>query len=173
MRNKFATKSAMAALTMALTISTPMIFSTLQQAQAQEFPQSHIDAAKAAIKATGSTNKLNDILPRAAVSLADRLIGNRPDVADQINIMVNEAALELAPRRGDLEKEAAKIYARVFSEEELQNISEFFSTEAGKKFLNELPLVVREVDKAARIWGTGVNRDLNKKVQEKMKAAGL
>ena len=148
------------------------LVATTTIASAQDFPQTHIDAAKATINVTGSTQKLNEILPRSIVSLTDRLIGNRPDIADEISTIVNETAIELASRRGDLENEAAKIYARVFSEEQLQNISEFFGTESGKKFLSELPLVIREIDKASRVWGNGINRDLNQKVQEKMKAAG-
>ncbi len=146
---------------------------SLSPVNAQEFPDSHIAAAKSAIKATESTNELNEILPRAAVRMADQLIGTRPDIADQIQVIVNESAIELAPRRGDLEIEVAKIYARVFTQEDLQNISEFFGTEAGKKFLSELPIVVREIDKASRIWGNGINRDMSQKVREKMQAAGL
>ncbi len=141
--------------------------------QAQELSQSHLAAAKKAIKATSSTSKLNDILPTAAARLTGQLIGNRPDIETQITLIVNESALELAARRGDLEKEAEKIYARIFTEEELLKISEFFSTEAGQKFLTELPLVIREIDKASRIWGTGITRDLSTMVNEKMKAANL
>ncbi len=159
-------KSAIAIFTISTAVS-------LSPVNAQEFPEAHIAAAKTAIKATGATNKLNAILPDAAVKLADQLIGTRPDLADQIQAMVNESAIDLAPRRGDLENEAAKIYARVFTQEDLQNMSEFFGTETGKKLLTELPIVVREIDKASRVWGTGINRDLSQKVRKKMQAAGL
>ena len=163
-------KSAIAVFVVSTAVSTA---ASLSPVNAQEFPEAHIAAAKTAIKATESTDELNEILPRAAVRMSDQLIGTRPDIADQIQVIVNEAAIELAPRRGDLEKEVAQIYARVFTQEDLQNIAEFFSTEAGKKFITELPIIVREIDKASRIWGTGINRDLNQKVREKMQAAGL
>ncbi|MCF6322072.1 MAG: DUF2059 domain-containing protein [Rhizobiaceae bacterium] len=141
--------------------------------QAQEISEEHIAAAKKAISATSGTEQLNGILPAAADNLAGQLIASRPDLEAQITDFVNESALELAPRRGDLEKEVAMIYARVFSEEELLKISEFFSTTPGQKFLTELPLIIREMGKASNLWGTGINRDLSKKVQEKLDAAGL
>ncbi len=141
--------------------------------RAQEISPEHIAAAKKAIATTNATDNLNDILPRAAANLAGQLIESRPDIEAQITLFVNESALELAPRRGDLEKEVAMIYARIFSEEELQQITEFFSTKAGGKFLTELPLIVREMGRASNVWGTGINRDLTKKVQEKIDAAGL
>ncbi len=141
--------------------------------RAQEISPEHVAAAKKTIVATNSTQKLNDILPAAAANLAGRMIESRPDIEAQITLFVNESALELAPRRGDLEKEVALIYARIFSEDELQQITEFFTTKAGEKFLTELPLIVREMGKASNVWGTGINRDLSKNVQEKIDAAGL
>ena len=140
---------------------------------AQDFAPGHLEAAKRAIATTSATAKLNDILPAAAGRLIDQLIASRPDIEAEISNLVNESALELAPRRGDLEKEAAKIYARIFNEAELTQIDAFFATDTGQKFLTELPIVVREVDKAARIWGTGINRDLAQNVREKLKAAKL
>ena len=144
-----------------------------QSARAQEISESHLEAAKKAIATTNSTAKLNDILPTAATRLIGQMISNRPDLESHITVFVNEAALELAPRRGDLQVEVAKIYARIFKEEELKEISDFFATEAGAKFLTQLPLVVREIDKASRVWGTGISRDLASAVRKKMEDAKL
>jgi hypothetical protein len=46
-------------------------------------------------------------------------------------------AIALVSRRGDLENEAARVYASAFSEDELKAIAEFYNTEAGKKLLSE------------------------------------
>ncbi len=144
-----------------------------QSVLAQELSESHLAAAKKAIISTKATTKLNDILPTAAARLAARMISSRPDLEAQISLMVNEAALEMAPRRGDLQNEVAKIYGRIFKEDELGGIAKFFATEAGQKFLTQLPLVVREVEKASRIWGTGISRDLNQAVRKKMEEANI
>jgi len=161
------------AIGLLLALSLTALTSMGQIASAQEISESHMQAAKKAISSTKSTVKLNEILPETARRLAEQMIGSRPDIANEIADIVNEAAIELAPRRGDLEKEVAKIYARIFSESELSEIAAFFATTAGDKFLTELPLVVREVERASRIWGTGIARDLAEKVDEKMKAAKL
>lgn len=140
---------------------------------AQEVSEAHVAAAKKAISVTKATARLNAILPSAAANTAGRLIQERPDIEAQITEIVNESALELAPRRGDLEVEAAKIYARTFSEKELGDLAAFFETDTGQKFLKELPILVREIERASRVWTNGINRDLVQKVNEKMKAAGL
>jgi hypothetical protein len=141
--------------------------------RAQELSESHLAAAKKVIATTNSTAKLNDILPTAAIRLVGPMISNRPDLESQISLFVNESALELAPRRGDLQVEVAKIYGRIFKEQELLEINKFFATDAGAKFLIQLPLVVREIDKASRVWGTGIRRDLARSVNKKMRDAKL
>ncbi len=140
--------------------------------KAQEISPEHLAAAKRAIIATSATKKLNDILLAAVARLTGSMISSRPDIETEITAAVYDAALTLAPRRGDLEKEAAKIYANNFTKEELDKLADFFSTETGQKFLTALPIVVREIDAAARVWGTGINRDLAQAVAKKMKEAG-
>lgn len=92
---------------------------------------------------------------------------------DAITATVDAKALELAPRRADLEREAALTYARAFSVEELKAISTFYSSEAGKKLLKDGPIATRELMKAADIWAAGINRDLNtSSMAELQKVAG-
>ena len=70
--------------------------------------------------------------------------------------------IKLAPRRGDLEREAARIYATTFTEDELKTITEFYKTTAGRKILSEGTIIGRELSKAARVWTAGVQRDLQR-----------
>ena len=71
-------------------------------------------------------------------------------------------AFRLTPRRGDLEKEAALIYAKTFTLEELKTIADFYNSDVGKKLLRDGPVALREMGKAADIWGQGISRDLEK-----------
>jgi hypothetical protein len=142
-------------------------------AQAQEFTPSHIEAAKRAISASSSTDRLDAILPQMAQNAKAELIRTRPDKEAVITEIVDAAAIELASRRGDLENEVAQVFARVFTEEELNEIADFYATPAGQKFLNESPVVLREIDRASQVWANGVQRDLGASVREKLVAAGF
>ncbi|WP_075996673.1 DUF2059 domain-containing protein [Salaquimonas pukyongi] len=140
---------------------------------AQDASASHLAAAKRAIVATRSTNRLDAILPQMAQQAKAELIRNRPDKEAEITALVDEAAISLAGRRGDLEGEIVQIFSRIFSEDELNAIADFYETDAGKKFLSETPVMLREIDRASRVWTNGVQRDLATAVREKMTAAGL
>ncbi|MBN9252548.1 MAG: hypothetical protein BGO03_01865 [Mesorhizobium sp. 61-13] len=138
---------------------------------AQDIAESHLKAAKAAVAAIHATDPFDSILPQAAAALESSLIQKNPDLQELIGTTVSAKALALAPRRADLEKEAATAYAKVFSEQELNDIATFYSSEAGKKLLGSGPIVTRELMKAAEIWQNGIARDLGQQVGEAMQAA--
>jgi hypothetical protein len=139
------------------------------QAQAQEIPEAQLAAARDAITALNVTDRYDNILPTLSERLKAQFIQASPNFQNQISAIVDEQALALAPRRADLEKEAASIYAKSFTADELKTISTFFNTEAGKKLLTSTPLVSRELARAAEIWTNGISRDLSAKSTEKLR----
>ncbi|SOE08612.1 hypothetical protein SAMN05877838_0336 [Hoeflea halophila] len=145
-----------------------------QPALAQEVSEDHLAAARSAIEALGSTDQFDGIIPGTAEELKVSLIRANADLQEVISATVDEEALKIVPRRGDLEKEAAQIYAKSFTKEELDAIADFYNSPAGKKLIENGPLVTREVIKAADIWASGVARDLNinvnKALEEKVGA---
>ncbi|MAU98695.1 MAG: hypothetical protein CMP81_22895 [Fulvimarina sp.] len=131
-----------------------------QAAQGADISDSHLAAARDAVTAIHATDQFDEILPNAATQIKSELINNRPDMEQQISDMVDDAAIGLAPRRADLETEVARIYARIFSEDELKSIASFYTSGAGEKLLAQGPLATRGMLQAAELWSRGIVRDL-------------
>lgn len=131
-----------------------------------EISEAHLKAARDAITALHATEEFDQVLPQAAATLKAELTQKNPDLVALISTTVDEKAIALASRRADLEREAAKIYARVFTEQELNEISAFYNTATGKKLLDDGNIVGREVLQAAGIWQRGIARDLAQAVGE-------
>ncbi|MEO0327736.1 MAG: DUF2059 domain-containing protein [Pseudomonadota bacterium] len=140
---------------------------------AQEISESHKEAARLVMKSTGISARLDSILPEIAAFTKTGLIANRPDIENEISIIVDEAAIELAPRRGPLESEVAAIYTKLYTEDELREIGEFFAGDTGQKFLRLTTDILQQVESASRVWRNGLTRDLSQKVQEMLKEQGL
>lgn len=142
-------------------------------ARAQTVTDAQIDVARSAITALGVTNVFDNILPNLAARLKAQLIQSYPNLEEQINSTVDKQAIALAPRRGDLEKEAAIVYAKAFTQDELKQIATFFNSPAGKKLISDQPVANRELGKAADIWASGIARDLEKNTNDTlMKVVG-
>ena len=144
---------------------------TASLAQAQDATPEHLAAARSAIAAIGATNQFDSILPQAASALKAEMIQRDPNLEALITSTVDNEVLALAARRSDLEQEAARVYAKVFTEADLKAISDFYSTDVGKKLIKEGPIATRGIVDAANIWQTGVARDLAKNVAEKIAAS--
>ena len=159
----------MANLAAALTL----LVATAGFSYGQDITEEHLQLSKKTVAASRSTESLDQILPGLAERAKEQLIANRPDAADQISDIVDTAAISLAPRRGDLELEVARAYATIFTEDELKKISEFYQSEAGKKLIEQTPVVARAIDQAARLWTNGIQRDLQQAIAKKLDEAGL
>lgn len=144
------------------------LFTAAQPAAAQEVAESHLAAARSAIAALKATDQFDSILPQAAQALKAELIQKNPDLQADIIAVVDQVAFSLAARRGDLEREAALAYARVFSEPELKEVAAFYVSAAGQKLLSDGPSIMREVFRAAEIWQNGVARDLAIQVAQEL-----
>lgn len=137
-------------------------------AAAQDASETHVKAARDALDALNATDQFDVILPQAAAALKAELIQKNPDLQQLITKTVDEKTLAMAARRADLEKEAANVYTRAFTEEELTAIAAFYNSGPGKKLLTEGPIVTRQVIQAAEIWQRGVARDLAQTVGEEL-----
>ncbi|MEE9375424.1 MAG: DUF2059 domain-containing protein [Rhizobiaceae bacterium] len=135
---------------------------------AQEATASHLAAARTALSATKATESFDSILINSSAQLKNRLTAKDPNKADLISSIVDEEALALAARRGDLEGESARLFTREFNEDELVQIANFFNSDAGKKYLDATPKLAQELSKSARIWANGINRDMNENVNKRL-----
>jgi uncharacterized protein len=140
-------------------------------AWAQEATPEHLAAARSAITAIRATDEFDLILPKAADALRREMIQKDPNLGDAISAAVDEEVLKLASRRADLEAEAARAYANIFSQEELTAIATFYNSDVGKKLIAEGSLATRKVIEAANIWQNGIGRDLAEAVAKRVKAA--
>ncbi|MEM5501257.1 DUF2059 domain-containing protein [Ahrensia kielensis] len=142
---------------------------TMAAPMAQEIAESHLEAARKAITAIQATARFDEILPEIALRITSQMIANNPDLETQINDTVDSETLALVSRRADLEKEAALVYAKSISEEDLNAIAAFYTSDAGKALLNNGAILAREVQQAASVWQRGIERDLLENVNEKLK----
>jgi uncharacterized protein len=159
------------ALRLARAASVLALISFSSYAIAADPTPEHLTAARAAIAAIKATDQFDVILPQAADSLKGEMIQKDPNLESTITSAVDEEVIRLAARRADLENEAARAYANIFTIEELNGIATFYGSDVGKKLIAEGPLATREVLKAANIWQTGIARDLAEAVAKKVKAA--
>jgi hypothetical protein len=167
----FSKSCTAAALAVAVMAASPS--AGLSSAVAQELTASHVAAALAVVKSAGATRGFDNVLPNLANKVTDRLIHLRPDLYKEITAVVEDVAVKLAIRRTELDNDVARIWAKYFTEEELQSLAQFYQSPAGKKFSEIGPQVVGESYQAVDRWSSRVGDELLEKTREELKARGI
>ncbi|WP_375614678.1 MULTISPECIES: DUF2059 domain-containing protein [unclassified Bartonella] len=135
---------------------------------AQGVSDQHLDSARKAIRSIHATDQFDSFLPNAVHDFKNELISDDPNLATAISDIVDKQALALVKRRSDLEKEIAHVYAKYFTQKELDAITAFYNSDTGKKFLTEVPNIARDSYSAFDIWRTALMRDLVENVKKEM-----
>jgi hypothetical protein len=142
-------------------------------AGAQEISKEHLQLALKAIAAAKVGQGFDNVLPLMTERVQDRIIRARPDMHQEITATVEEVALSLAGRRNELNDEIAAIWARSFTEEELTQIIEFYSSPVGQKFVETGPKVISSTLQVVKGWSDRLADELFEKSREALKAKGI
>jgi hypothetical protein len=144
-----------------------------QPAAADEIKPSQLAAALDTIQAANVSQGFDGILPRLAAQVEDSLIRARPDLHTQITQTVEATALKLADRKGDLNNDIARVWAKIYTEDELKTIATFYKSSAGQKLLAQGPQITKDTLAAANQWADRVGSELLDKSREALKAQGI
>jgi hypothetical protein len=142
-------------------------------ASAQEVSASHLAVALDVVKSAKASRGFDNVLPQLAAQAQDRFIRIRPDMFKQIADTVEAVALKLAVRRNDLDTDVARVWAKHFTEEELQTIATFYKSAAGQKFAEVGSLVFAESLTAVQRWSDRVGDELIDNARKELKSQGI
>ncbi len=153
--------------------STALLAAPLTPVAAEEISPSQLQAAQAVAKSAPALGDFDLILPQIAARTKDQLISQRPDLYQDIGKVVDAAALKLASRRAELDNDIARVWAKNFTENELQAINAFFSSDVGKKYKEVAAATVGpDILKAVKNWSNRVGSELLDSSKQDLKKMG-
>jgi hypothetical protein len=132
-----------------------------------------VAAGIAAFKAAGLGFTFDKVLPLLSEQIQNRLLQQRPDLRVEVPEAVNEVAIKLIPRRRELDSAAGRIWAQMFTLEELQAITAFYKSTAGQKYLDNGPKAVEDSSNEMRRWSQRVADEMYDQSVADLKAKGI
>jgi uncharacterized protein len=143
----------------------------LQRVLEAEISPERMALAMKLVELSGTTRIFDEVLPTIAEESKNRFIRANPQMQLGIIAVVDKIAVQMVKRRPELDQYLARVWASGFSDEEMQAIIDFYSSDVGKKFSTALPKVLAVQTAAAQQWGKSVGEELNLKVQEELRRA--
>jgi hypothetical protein len=142
----------------------------LQKILQTELPPERMALASKLVQVSGVARVFDDVLPTIAEQSKNEFIRANPQMQLGIIALVDKIAIQMVGRRPELDAFLARIWASAFSDEDMQALIDFYSTDAGKKFAVTMPAMLAVQTSAAQQWGKAVADELNTRVQQELKA---
>ena len=167
----FVATAASVALVPALAQDAPQTDpSALETIVRGDISEQSMELAMQLVKLSGNSDTFNVLLPDIADQAKNAFIKANPQMQLGIIEVVDRIALSLVPRRPDLDQALARIWASGFTDEEMEELIDFYQTDTGKKFAELHPKLLTVQMATAQQWGRAVSAELTQKVSEELRA---
>jgi hypothetical protein len=123
------------------------------------------------VQLSGTGRAFDELLPSIAQQAKNGFIKANPQMQLGIIEVVDRVAITLVSRRPELDDYLARVWASGFTNEEMQELIDFYSSDTGKKFSDVFPEVLAVQTAAAQEWGKSVSAELTRKVVAELRAA--
>lgn len=144
---------------------------TAIQAQ-QEISPEHLSVARQYIDMTDGANVYEIALVEIGISVMRILIQQDPALAEPLPDVIQDVFDEYTENKGDLFNQFARIYAMRFTQEELQQIVDFYSSDLGRKLLAENATINQDMQTVLRVWENNAQNEFLSKVRTILREQG-
>ncbi len=136
-----------------------------------ELPSGTKELADQLVQLTGTARLFDALLPNIADEAKNSFIRANPQMQLGIIAVVDQVAVELVSRRPELDRYLARVWASGFTDEEMQVLIDFYSSETGQKFAQTHGQLLAVQTAAAEEWAKSVAADLDRRVREELRSA--
>ena len=139
-------------------------------AYAQEMtPEKHAEIEKL-LEVTGSM-KIGQQMSRVMVGQLNNAIrATHPDVPDRVMKAIPEAVNGIIDEHlNEFAQIMIHIYDKYYTEDEIKQLIQFYSSGVGKKSIEQTPTIMQEGMEAGKQWGRSLGPEINKRLVEQFK----
>jgi len=129
-------------------------------------------AAKELMTVSKMTDQLKQILPAVTSQVRTMIVAAVPQAQRDFDAFAPVLQAAMETRLQAFVDEGAKIYARHFTAEELRQVTDFYRTPTGAKFIREQPEVLKESMTLGQQWGQAVGLEIQKRMTEELRKRG-
>jgi hypothetical protein len=142
------------------------------KALAQTETPEALAAAKELMTVSQMTDQLKQMLPAIIQQMKPLIARGNPIVERDYDAFAPVMQAAMNSRLEAFVNEGAKIYARHFTPEELRQVTNFYRTPAGAKFIREQPTVMKESMALGQQWGQAIGEEVGKRMIEELRKRG-
>ena len=160
----------------ALLVVAPAFAQTTTPAPAAPAPgaptAAQIALAKELVVNSGVSRSFAIVIPQFLDQIGTRVTQTRPDLIKDLNVVMEQIKPEFDKRVEQMVDTAARLYAERLNEQQLKDVSAFFKSASGVKYVEQQPLVLNALYVSMQGWQQQISQDMMTRVREEMKKKG-
>jgi uncharacterized protein len=141
-------------------------------ALAQSPPPDAMAAARELLVTMRIVDQFKAILPTVLQTMKPVIAQGRPEIERDFDAIAPTLLEGMNARLNELSDLTATVYANNFSVEELRDITAFYRTPTGEKFLQKLPAVTQQSMALGQRFGQAVAGDLQGRIVDELRKRG-
>jgi hypothetical protein len=135
-------------------------------------PADSLAAAKELVTTMRATDQLRTIMPLIMQQLKPAIVQNRAEVAKDYDAMVPHMMEIMEGKLSQFADGVAVIYARHFAADELRQVTAFYQSPIGQKFLSNMPVITQESLAMGNKFGQEIAGELRNRMIDELRKKG-
>lgn len=157
----------------ALFLAASIAFSGVGTTQAQqEISPEHLSAARTYIDLTDNANVYEITLIEIGLNVMRVLVQQDPALAEPVQQAIQDVFDEYEARKSDLYNQFARIYALRFTQEELEQIIAFYTSDLGQKLLAQNVTINQDMQTVLGVWERNTQTEFLARVRAVLREGG-
>ncbi|HMK81772.1 MAG TPA: DUF2059 domain-containing protein [Xanthobacteraceae bacterium] len=150
----------------------PFVAQAQAQAPAPQPPADARAAAKELIEAMQATDQLKKMMPLIMQQLKPAIVQNRPEVEKDFDAALPMVLEAMNARMGEFAESIAAIYAFNFTADELRQVTAFYRSPVGQKFVAKLPAITQQSLAVGQKFGQDIAGDMRQRMIDQLRKKG-
>jgi uncharacterized protein len=135
-------------------------------------PPENLAAARELIQVMKATDQFKVLFPTILQALKPAFVQGKPEMERDFDAIV-PAITDVAARRvNELAEALAVIYASNFSVGEIHDLTAFYRSPTGQRYLAQQPVIARESLVAGQKWAQALSSELREAITEELRKRG-
>lgn len=157
-------RSALAGLLLA---AAPAVAEPSTQPEPQQ-----LALARSVVVDSGIASSFQTIIPQYLDQIGLTFSRTRPELVADLNVVAATVKVEFDKEADEMIDTAARLYAQRLTQKELEDVSAFFRSPSGRKYVGSQPILMNDMFVAMQAWSQKISVDMMTRVREEMRKKG-
>jgi hypothetical protein len=172
MTSTFKRAPMLVAAVLSLILSSFVALPAMSQTPTEISPE-HLALARKYVDLTDTGGLFEATVVQVGINTYKALIPQNPEIAQPLNDAIETVIASYKGKKGELFDQFARVYAIIFTQEELQQIVDFYSTPVGIKLAKSNATTSGTINRVMDIYTSNLNTEFFAAVRAQLKAKGI